>query len=92
MSKFTEPDKIVFVCLGSKCGKKGGKDIYKAVKSFLKHAGKRDEIEIVKVDCFDRCKYAPVITIQPDNLWAKETSEKEVLRLVSNLTEHPSNE
>ena len=37
MSKFTVPDKVLYVCTGSKCGKKGGKEMYKLVKAYTKH-------------------------------------------------------
>lgn len=88
MSKFIEPQKVIFICLGNKCAKRGGKECYKSIKSYLKHSGRKEDIEIVKVDCFDRCKFAPVLTVQPDNLWYKEYSEIEMLRIIEKLTEH----
>ena len=88
MSEFKEPKHVVFVCTGDKCSKRGGKSFYKQAKSLLKMFGKRDEIELVKVDCFDRCKFAPVLTFQPENIWCKEYHEKEMLRKLEELTQH----
>jgi NADH:ubiquinone oxidoreductase subunit E len=88
MSKFSIPDKVVYVCVGNKCAKKGGKDLYKSVKAYLKYTGRKEKIEIIKVDCSDRCKFAPVLSIQPDNIWLKEYTEKEVLLLLENNREH----
>ena len=88
MSKFEVPDKGIYICHGSKCGKKGGKDLYKSLKTYLKYTGKKGEIELIKIECTDRCKFAPVLTIQPDNIWLKEYTEKEVLRLLEGNTEH----
>ncbi|MDB5062367.1 MAG: (2Fe-2S) ferredoxin protein [Mucilaginibacter sp.] len=81
MSKFTVPDKVLFVCTGSKCGKRGGKDMYKAAKKFAKYSPLN--IEVCRIECTDRCDYAPVCTISPGNIWLKEYTEKEVLKLLN---------
>jgi NADH:ubiquinone oxidoreductase subunit E len=88
MSKFHIPERVIYICQGSKCSKRGGKDIYKSIKAYLKYTGKKDQLEIIKVECSDRCKFAPVLSIQPDNIWLKECTEKEVLRLLEGNTEH----
>ncbi len=85
MGKFNVPDKVLYICTGSKCGKRGGKDTYKMASSFVKHQKGSKDIEVVRIECTDRCKFAPVCNIQPDNIWLKEYSEKEVLRLLANL-------
>ena len=83
MGKFTVPDKVLYVCTGSKCSKRGGKDMYKLVRAYTKHL--KDNIEVVETECTDRCKYAPVCAIQPDNIWLKEYHQKEVLKLLGLL-------
>ena len=80
MSKFTVPDKVLYVCTGSKCGKKGGKEMYKLTKAYLKHSG--ENIEVIRTECTDRCDYAPVCAVQPGNTWLKEYHKKEVLKLL----------
>jgi NADH:ubiquinone oxidoreductase subunit E len=84
MSRFTIPDKTLYICTDSKCGKRGGKEMYKIAKSFVKYTTD-PEIEVVRTECTDRCKYAPVCSLQPDNIWLKEYSEKEVLKLLSDM-------
>ena len=79
-SKFTIPDKTLYICTGSKCGKRGGKDMYKLLKHYLKH---NPEIEIIRTECTDRCDYAPVCALQPGNIWLKEYRQKEILRLLN---------
>ena len=88
MSKFHTPKRVIYICQGSKCIKRGGKDAYKSLKAYLKYTGKKEDIEIIKVECSDRCKFAPVLSIQPDNIWMKEYTEKEVLRILEQETEH----
>jgi len=82
MGKFTIPERVIYVCTGSKCSKRGGKELYKNVKAFSKYYGDKNDLEVIQVDCFDRCKFAPVCNIQPDNIWLKEYHEKEVLKVL----------
>ncbi len=80
MSKFTVPDKVLYICTGSKCGKRGGKDMYKILEKMFKHSN--EKIEVVRTECTDRCDYAPVCALQPGNKWLKEYRPKDVLRLL----------
>lgn len=88
MRKFHTPGKIVYVCTGSKCSKKGGKDLCKDLKSYVKHHHEYDDLEVIKVECTDRCKFAPVLSIQPDNIWLKEYTEKQVLDTLNSLSKN----
>ena len=80
MSKFKVPDKVVYVCTGSKCGKRGGKEMFKLLESYIKHSSHGKDIEVIRTECTDRCDYAPVCAIQPGNTWLKEYHKKEVLK------------
>ena len=82
MGKFEVPDKVLYVCTGSKCGKRGGKDLYKMASSFVKHTKGNVDIEVVRIECTDRCDYAPVCNLQPENIWLKEFSKKDALKLL----------
>lgn len=85
MSKFSIPDKIIYICTGSKCGKRGGKDCYKSLKSYLKDHKFKEDVELIRMECTDRCKFAPVINFQPENIWLKEYSEKEVVKTLNEI-------
>ena len=52
MGKFTVPDKVLYVCTGSKCGKRGGKDMYKLARAYAKHS--KDKFEVIETECTDR--------------------------------------
>lgn len=81
MSKgFNTPDKVIYVCTGSKCKKKGGKDIGRTLRSMIKDLGLKDQVEIIKTECTDRCDFAPVMCFQPDNIWLERTSEFEAIQ------------
>ena len=88
MSKtFKTPDKVIYVCTGSKCKKKGGKENGKALRNLIKEQGLKGQVEVVKTECTDRCDFAPVMCFQPDNYWmhhvtetqAKEAFEEHIL-------------
>ncbi len=70
------------MCVGSKCGKRGGKEMCKELKHLLKDAGLKDTVEVIKTECTDRCKYAPVLSVQPANVWLKEYNEKDASRVL----------
>ncbi len=82
MSKFKTPDKVIYICTGSKCGKRGGKSVSKDLKDLIKKNDLGDEIEVIKIECTDRCKFAPVLTIQPGNIWLKEYDEEDAAKIL----------
>lgn len=70
MSKvFKKPEQVIYVCCGSKCKKKGGKELSKEFKHLIKQGGLKGEVQVIKTDCTDNCKRAPVISFQPGNKW-----------------------
>jgi NADH:ubiquinone oxidoreductase subunit E len=77
MSKgFNTPEKVIYVCTGSKCKKKGGKEIGKSIREKIKELGLKGRVEVVKTDCTDRCDYAPVICMQPANIWLSQATDQ----------------
>lgn len=78
MSKnFKTPDKVIYVCTGSKCKKKGGKENGKILRGLIKEAGLKGSVEVIKTDCSDRCDFAPVMCFQPKNFWLHHTTEQQ---------------
>jgi len=63
------PDKSIFVCLGSKCKKHGSKEYAKSLKKMFKSKKNSIRMEVFKTECTGRCKFAPVLCIQPENEW-----------------------
>jgi NADH:ubiquinone oxidoreductase subunit E len=76
------PEIAIYVCTGSKCGKKGGKHLSKELKSLIKDNELRGEVEVIKTECTDRCKYAPVLSIQPANKWMAMYSEDDARKIL----------
>ena len=72
MSQINFPEKSIFICDGSKCGKH--KEVRKIFKEAIKDHNLKDEVEIFKMECSDRCKHAPVVCFQPNNQWFTDVS------------------
>ncbi len=81
MSKnFETPEKVIYVCTGSKCKKKGGKENGKALRNLIKESGLKGRVEVVKTECTDRCDFAPVMCFQPDNYWMHHVTEHQAMQ------------
>ncbi|MEJ7780872.1 MAG: (2Fe-2S) ferredoxin domain-containing protein [Daejeonella sp.] len=85
MSKFQIPENAIYICQGSKCSKKGSRELYKNLKHYLKSSGMKDDIELIITECKDRCKFAPVLSAQPANIWLKEYTSKDVMKLLEDI-------
>ena len=73
-------EKIIFFCNGKKCGKynKEPKDY---LKKKIVEFGLEDKVCISKMDCQGMCKKAPVVCIQPKDIWKKEVSVKKAKKI-----------
>ena len=82
MSKIIHfPLQVIYACAGSKCQKRGGKEVRKIMREELKMAGLKDQVEIVKTECTDRCKHGPIFCLQPQNIWLHDMPEAQVLQV-----------
>ncbi|MEO4005653.1 MULTISPECIES: (2Fe-2S) ferredoxin domain-containing protein [unclassified Flavobacterium] len=80
MKKLDAPQKAIYFCDGSKCSKEN-KHNRKAIRTLVKEAGLKNEVALVKTFCTDNCKCAPVIAVQPENLWFGDVSEKKAVQI-----------
>jgi (2Fe-2S) ferredoxin len=77
------PEKSVFVCAGSKCGKH--KEVRKYIREAIKQNHAKGRIEVFKMECSDRCKHAPVLCVQPDNKWHADVTLTDAEKIVKDL-------
>lgn len=80
MSKITFPNKAIFMCNGSKCGKH--KEVKKYIKQINKENDVTEKIEIFKMECSDRCKSAPIVYYQPANVWLEKADVEMCKKLI----------
>nr|WP_267297328.1 (2Fe-2S) ferredoxin domain-containing protein [Parachryseolinea silvisoli] len=76
------PDCILYVCCGSKCKKRGGKHLYKQLKSAVKEQRLRRKVQIIKTGCTDHCKRGPVVTVMPKNEWNFDVTDEKAMSLL----------
>lgn len=76
------PECVLYVCCGSKCKKRGGKHLYKFLKSAVKENRLRPKVQVIKTGCADNCKAGPMIATMPENKWHKEMDEQKALKLL----------
>lgn len=79
------PEQTIYCCTGSKCKKKGGKELAKSLKQLIKEAKLKGKVKVVKTGCNDFCKFAPVVSIQPKNEWILAEHEQTTLRRIQNF-------
>ena len=71
------PEKVIYVCQGSTCKRRGSKELRKLLKAKIKE-NKLKNVEVIKTGCTDRCKCGPIFCVQPRNLWFYEVDENKV--------------
>lgn len=77
------PEKSIFMCDGSKCGRH--KEVRRYIKDAIKEHHAKDRIEIFKMECSDRCKHAPVMFVQPTNQWHSDVTLDGAEKIVKDL-------
>ena len=80
------PECVFYVCCGSKCKKKGGKHLYKFLKSEVKHRHIKRSVQVIKTGCTDRCKAGPIIAVMPKNEWLLEMTEEKAMQVFNSNT------
>lgn len=85
MSKKNTPPKIIYICTGEKCKKRGSKEISKRLREYAKDHDLDDTVGIIRTHCTDNCKHGPIICLQPENEWHFHVDEQEALSLLKQL-------
>jgi NADH:ubiquinone oxidoreductase subunit E len=75
--KLKRIQRLVLVCNGSDCKKKGAKNLRKALKKEAKSQGVFRSTHICKTKCNGFCKAAPIVGFSPGNVWLSNTNEDE---------------
>ena len=75
------PACVLYVCCGSKCKKRGGKHLYKQLKSSVKERSLKRTLQVIKTGCTDRCKSGPIVAVMPQNTWYTQMDEEKAASL-----------
>jgi NADH:ubiquinone oxidoreductase subunit E len=80
---FHTPECVLFVCCGGKCKKRGGKQLYKQLKSTVKGNSLKRQVKVIKTGCTDNCKKGPVVIQMPENIWHFQVGEDQAMSLLT---------
>jgi (2Fe-2S) ferredoxin len=79
------PAKLIYICTGEKCKKRGSKEISKMLRSYAEDRGYED-VGVIRTHCTDNCKLGPVICLQPNNSWHFHINEQKAMELVKMMS------
>lgn len=77
------PAKLLYICTGEKCKKRGSKEISKMLTRYADDH-RLNDIGIIRTHCTDNCKHGPVVCLQPDNSWHFHVDEHKAIALLKN--------
>lgn len=80
-SEKNTPHKLIYICTGDKCKKRGSKEISKLLRSYAEKHGLH-QVGIIKTHCTDNCKLGPVVCLQPENSWHFHVDEQKAIALL----------
>lgn len=72
----------LMLCAGGSCAVGGTMEINDALQEELKKRGLEEEIKIVKTACNGYCAQAPVMVVQPGDIFYKQLTVEEIPKLV----------
>ncbi|MTI33644.1 (2Fe-2S) ferredoxin domain-containing protein [Xanthovirga aplysinae] len=64
-------DHYIQFCNGGSCKKKGAEELTQEMRANLRSQGLFHKVHTMKTLCMGRCEDAPVLIMQPDNVWYK---------------------
>lgn len=79
------PARLIYICTGEKCKKRGSKEISKFLRKQADLYGP-DHVGVIRTHCTDNCKHGPVVCVQPENSWHFHVDEQKAMQLLDHLT------
>ena len=83
------PAKVLYICTGEKCKKRGSKEISKRLRSYAEDH-RMEHIGIIRTHCTDNCKLGPVVCLQPAGEWHFRVDEQNAISLLEKLARNDS--
>ncbi len=91
MSKKNHKHRVVAVCLGPSCRKKGGQALFDNLKVEIQRAHLSESVEVVETGCRGLCARGPVAHVYPDNITYCRLTPNDATRIVQGhlVSGHP---
>ena len=81
------PAKVLYICTGEKCKKRGSKEISKRLREYAKDHRLDGNVGIIRTHCTDNCKHGPVVCLQPGSEWYFHVEEHTAISLLKRIVE-----
>ena len=79
----TKVDKIIFMCSGFTCNKKGGEENIVALRACVKDNALEAQVHTIKTLCTGQCESGPIMFVYPDGVWYKEMNVNRVEEIIT---------
>jgi (2Fe-2S) ferredoxin len=79
----TKVKKIVFMCSGATCHKKGAEQNIIALRTSIKDNALTEQVHTIKTLCSGQCESGPMMLVYPDGVWYKEMDVSRAENLVT---------
>ena len=80
------PAKVLYICTGEKCKKRGSKELSKQLREYAKDH-RMDNVGIIRTHCTDNCKHGPVVCLHPGSEWHFHVDEQKGIGLLKKLSQ-----
>lgn len=91
-SQIPDVNKMALVCLGPRCAQAGGFAIYDRLRRrFGPHRPRGlddDPLLCLRTNCQGPCNFAPLVAIQPDNVWYGQLTDTALDRIIDEHLAH----
>ena len=84
MMKTEEPEheKLIFVCTGTACSKRGGEALRQALKQAVKDGDVKGKVRATGCGCIDQCDSGPNVYLAPEHTILTGVSLKDVKKIL----------
>lgn len=79
----TKVRRVVFMCSGDVCRKKGGDENIVALRACIKANDLTEQVHTIKTLCTGQCENGPTMLVHPDGVWYKEMNVSRAEALVT---------
>ena len=73
----------ILICGGTGCKSSNSLQIIDNFHKILEEKGLKDDVQVIKTDCFGFCEKGPIVKIMPDNTFYTQVKPEDVERIVN---------
>ena len=79
----TKVGKIVFMCSGYTCTKRGGEAHIQTLRNSIEAHALKEQVHTIKTLCTGQCENGPVMFLYPDGVWYKDVNKSRAESIIS---------